>query len=241
MTTATLTPPGPTQAAAPASAAAAPDWARALLERQLWVLGQLAEGGLEIARAIERQATGAGSHETAPQTVDAHVPMAYARVARAVRMTILLQSKLITDLQALEAKTAEAAYSAKCRRALDRPHILREQKARIGRIVGRIAWADGREHAEIERLARHAAEMLDHDDHFGDILTRPVSELIALICQDLGLEPDWPQLAEEAWAMAEIAGGKVGGPLEAWINKGSAKERSAAHDPAPLAPQAASP
>jgi len=156
-------------------------------------------------------------------------------------MTILLQSKLITDLQALEAKTAEAAYSAKCRRALDRPHILREQKARIGRIVGRIAWADGREHAEIERLARHAAEMLDHDDHFGDILTRPVSELIALICQDLGLEPDWPQLAEEAWAMAEIAGGKVGGPLEAWINKGSAKERSAAHDPAPLAPQAASP
>jgi len=230
----------PPQPAAP-TGAPAPDWARALLERQLWVLGQLAEGGLEIARAIERQATGAGSDDAAPHTVDAHVPMAYARVARAVRMTILLQSKLITDLQALEAKTAEAAYSAKCRRALDRPHILREQKARIGRIVGRIAWADGREHAEIERLARHAAEMLDHDDHFGDILTRPVSELIALICQDLGLEPDWPQLAEEAWAMAEIAGGKVGGPLEAWINKGSAKERSAAHDPAPLAPQAASP
>ena len=230
----------PPQPAAP-TGAPAPDWARALLERQLWVLGQLAEGGLEIARAIERQATGAGSDDAAPHTVDAHVPMAYARVARAVRMTILLQSKLITDLQALEAKTAEAAYTAKCRRALDRPHILREQKARIGRIVGRIAWADGREHAEIERLARHAAEMLDHDDHFGDILTRPVSELIALICQDLGLEPDWPQLAEEAWAMAEIAGGKVGGPLEAWINKGSAKERSAAHDPAPLAPQAASP
>ena len=230
----------PPQPAAP-TGAPAPDWARALLERQLWVLGQLAEGGLEIARAIERQATGAGSDDAAPHTVDAHVPMAYARVARAVRMTILLQSKLIADLQALEAKTAEAAYTAKCRRALDRPHILREQKARIGRIVGRIAWADGREHAEIERLARHAAEMLDHDDHFGDILTRPVSELIALICQDLGLEPDWPQLAEEAWAMAEIAGGKVGGPLEAWINKGSAKERSAAHDPAPLAPQAASP
>ena len=232
---AAATPPQPT------APAAARDLARALLERQLWGLGQLAEGGLEIARAIERQATGAGSDDAAPHTVDAHVPMAYARVARAVRMTILLQSKLITDLQALEAKTAEAAYSAKCRRALDRPHILREQKARIGRIVGRIAWADGREHAEIERLARHAAEMLDHDDHFGDILTRPVSELIALICQDLGLEPDWPQLAEEAWAMAEIAGGKVGGPLEAWINKGSAKERSAAHDPAPLAPQAASP
>jgi hypothetical protein len=209
--TATLTPPQPTQPGAPTSAAAQ-DWARALLERQLWILGQLAEGGLEFARAIERQAT---SGEAGKEGVPAAAAMAYARVARAVRLTILLQSKLIADLQTLESKAANDAYTAHCRRALDQPRLEREQKARIGRIVGRVAWAEGREHAEIQRMARHAAEMLDHDDHFGDILTRPVSEIIALICRDLGLEPDWPKLAEEAWAQAEIKSGAAGEPLAA--------------------------
>ena len=63
MSTAALTPP------APASAADASDWARALLERQLWILGQLAEGGLEIARAIERSAIEreAADRATAPR------------------------------------------------------------------------------------------------------------------------------------------------------------------------------
>ena len=36
------------------------DWARPLLERQLEMLGRLAEDGLEISRAIARQAAGAG-------------------------------------------------------------------------------------------------------------------------------------------------------------------------------------
>jgi hypothetical protein len=216
MTVSTLTPPGPTQPVAPASAADASDWARALLERQLWILGQLAEGGLEIARAIEREATGSGSDETAPNPVAAHIPMAYARVARAVRMTILLQSRLIGELQNVEIKAA-AESLARSPRAIDRPRLEREQKARIGRIVGRIVWADREDAAESDRQERLAVELLDQDELYGDVLSRPVSEIIAHICRDLGLAPDWPQLAEEAWAQAELAGGAVGGPLAAGI------------------------
>ncbi len=227
----------PAAAPAPPQPADASDWARVLLERQLWILGQLAEGGLEIARALERQATGGGSGDAAPQTVDTHIPMAYARVARAVRMTILLQSRLITDLQALESKAADAAYSAKCRRALDRPPLVREQKARLERIVRRIAWADGQGTDEVDRLGQDAAELLDCDDHYGDILTRPVSEIIELICKDLGLEPDWPQLAEEAWAKTEIDSGKVGAPLAGLMDA----RRRPANDQVRFTPQAASP
>jgi hypothetical protein len=231
MTTATHTPPGPTQTTP------APEWARALLERQLWILGQLAEGGLEIARAIERQATGEGSEAGAPQAVDAHVPMAYARVARAVRMTILLQSKLIADLQALEVKAADAAAEAHSRLGSRRIGQAHDQKRRLGRIVGRIAWADGRDAERAQRLAREAVERLEQDELYGDILTRPVSELIGRLCADMGLAPDWPALAEEAWAKAEMEAGGGGGPWAGVMTT----PRPAANDQAPLTPQAASP
>ncbi len=212
MTTETLTPSQPTQTAAPASAAAPEDWARALLERQLWILGQLAEGGLEIARALERQATGAGSGE-GQEAIHANIPMAYSRVARAVRMTILLQSKLIGEMQTIQAKAAHEAAHAHCLRGTQRVGLVHTQKARIGRIVGRIAWTDANDNGKADRMEREAVELLDQDELYGDVLTRPVSEIIAHICRDLGLEPDWPQLAEEAWAQAEIKSRRAGAPL----------------------------
>jgi hypothetical protein len=33
-------------------------------------------------------------------------------------------------------------------------------------------------------------------------VSRPVGELVALICRDFGLEPNWDALASEAWAQA---------------------------------------
>ncbi len=231
--------PAATQTLPQPTPTAAPDMARTLLERQLWVLGQLAEGGLEIARAIERRAT---SDESPDAVLDA-APMAYARVARAVRMTIMLQSKLIADLQTLEAKGAQAAAHAHCLQGPQRVGLECDQKERIGRIIGRIAGADGADEDEVERLTEEAAERLDHDDLYGDILTRPVSEIIALICKDLGLEPDWPQLAEEAWARAEIESGAAGSPLAGLMAKGPAPARAPppANNGVRFTPQAASP
>ena len=44
-----------------------------------------------------------------------------------------------------------------------------------------------------------------------------MGELVALICRDFGLEPNWDALAQEAWAQAEIASGAPGSPfLEDW-------------------------
>ena len=134
--------------------------------------------------------------------------MAYARVARAVRMTILLQSRLIADLQSLEAKTAQAAdaaLSAKYQRALERPRLENAQKARLGRIVGRIAWAEDENIDRANRMEREAVERLEEDELYGDLLTRPFSEIVTRLCKDMGLEPDWPTSAEAAWAQAELA------------------------------------
>ena len=212
--------------AAPACADDAEDWARPLLERQLWILGQLAEGGLEIARAIERQAT--DDSRAAHEVVKGDLPLAYARVARAVRLTIMLQSKVIADLQKLESNAEIDASHAKIRQDVARPGLLRERKARIQRIVGRIAWAEGEDADQIEQVMRETGEHLDQDDIYGDVLSRPVSELVALICQDLGLKPDWPALAEHAWAQAEIASGAAGAPLAGVMARAADTRRPAA-------------
>ncbi len=228
MTVAAQTPLQPATTAVPANAAA-PELARTLLERQLWVLGQLAEGGLEIARAIERRAI---SDESPDAVLDA-APLAYARVARAVRMTILLQSKLIADLQTLEAKAAHEDAQANSLNGTQRVCRVHDQKRRIGRTVARIVWADGQDYERAQRLGRETVERLEQDELYGDILTRPFSEIIAQICQDMGLEPNWPQLAEEAWAKAEIESAAAGEPLATLMAKGA--------QACPFTPHAASP
>ena len=121
-------------------------------------------------------------------------------------MTLLLQSKLIRELQFREASQARDAARAETDRSEDR-------KARVEQIVERVAEAQGEAPEAVERLVEEAAERLDRDDIYGDVLSKPVSEIVARICQDLGLDPDWPRLAQEAWARAEIESGAAGSPL----------------------------
>ncbi|MDB5459102.1 MAG: hypothetical protein JWO72_843, partial [Caulobacteraceae bacterium] len=65
---------------------------------------------------------------------------------------------------------------------------------------------------------------LDDEDLYGDVLARPFSEVVADICRDLGLDPDWSRLAQEPWARAEIDSGQAGGPLAA-LPAGGAEAR----------------
>ena len=180
-----------------------PDWAAAVLEGRVALLGRFAEVGLEIALAIERQAKAVEPGDEAPVRAFA----AYARVARAVRLTLMLQAKVVKQRQALDSLAAQHAFSAAARDGGRRYERAGQQKARLERIVERIAKRQHDDPAEIERLVDETCERLDNDDLYGDILARPTSELIALICQDLGLDPDWPSLAREAWAREEIARG----------------------------------
>ncbi len=176
------------------------DWARPLHERQIDYLGDVAESGVEIARQVARIAKDAwdvdGVHTAA---------LAHSRVARAVRLTVMLQAKLIKALEDRDAHRADLASS-------DADDERQEKQARTIRIVERVAEQDDRDRDEVDRLVRETAERLDTDDIY-KLLDRPLSELIAMICKDLGLDPDWPRLAQEAWAQAEMASGGVGWPL----------------------------
>ena len=152
-----------------------------------------------------------------------------------MRLTIALESRLIQDLQALD-EVAERHLKG------GRGNAARDRKARVRRILDRVIDAEIGDEAEGNRLAAEARERLEHDDIYGDVLTRPVGEIIALICRDLGLSPDWSRLAQEAWAQDEIAGGPAQSPFMPpqwrgldWLSP------DAPPDPHLTEPQAASP
>jgi len=188
--------------AEPDSPASTPEAASPLLDRQLRMLGELAEIGLEMARALASQAKGAG-----PKVTEGDLALAYGRVARAVRQAILLQSRLVDESKARAAKAEKALVEAREDRAEAR-------RSRISFIVERVAEAQHDDEETVDGLCEEADHRIDDDGLMGDVLSRPVSETVALICRALDLDPDWTRLAQEAWAQEELASGEVGWPLE---------------------------
>jgi hypothetical protein len=176
------------------------DWARPLYADQIDMLGDVAKTGVVIAQQVARIAKDAwcvdGVHTAS---------LAHTRVARAVRLTLMLQARLIKALEDRDRHRTDPASS-------DADDQRRETQARTVRIVERVAAHQHEDTDEVEHLVQEAAERLDQDDA-NDLLERPISEVVALICKDLGLDPDWSRLAQEAWAEAEMASGDPGWPL----------------------------
>ena len=204
--------------AAPASAAANDD-SRPLLERQLDLLSRLAEVGVRIAEAIGAQATSGEAFDGQA------VAMAYARVARAVRLTILLRTRLSDEgarqvrMRKIEAdlavqRQARAAAQAAAEDVQARQDQEDDVKFRARQIIRRVIKAEHDDIDRYERLDMEACERLDDEDLYGSVLARPMSDLVAGICKDLGLNPDWTSLFLEPWAQAELAGGEVGEALK---------------------------
>ncbi len=197
-------------------------------DRQLELLDRLAEVGLEIALTLERQAKAAAPEERAGDpSVDLQaVALAYSRVARAVRLTILLRSKLADAGDMPEVDPVDDAQEA-----------AEGRKLRIERVVRRIVQAETDDEEKIERLLDEATDRLDEDDCYGDVMMRPVSEIVADICRDLGLDPDWSRLAQEAWAREEVRSGEAGWPLASALPRDGEAVGSGGDGPASMRPQ----
>jgi hypothetical protein len=150
----------------------------ALIERQLAKLERLADIGMEIAEAAGRRA--ATLAEGGEEGADGPDPgLTYARAARAVRLTLALQARLARDLAAL-GEAATRAHAAEAARRRDRIHTRVERALEAERL--------GED--EVEGLSSDAWERLTEEDDEA-LLARPIEEMVALICADLGLSPAW--------------------------------------------------
>jgi hypothetical protein len=203
-------------------------WERTLLDRQLEALGRLADMGMAIAAAIARRAT---AEEPEAEAALCQAPLDFARVSRAVRMTIALQSRLIAEFKGGSRRAGVADNDDCPNEVVWREDIVDHdevQKRQVRGIVERLAKGASLENEAAERLVREAGERLKDDDIYHDLSRRPLGEIVALICKDLGLEPDWDRLAGEYWAEAEIRKPPPGSPYAGWT------ARRAGEAPPPL-------
>jgi hypothetical protein len=206
-----------------ASAEAANLRARAVFDQQLWTLGRLAQAGLNLALALEAQALAPQPHLTRDQgpqpygapaapsvsldnlpPAPADLALAFTRISRAVRMTVALQARLLKSGDGGERAMATKAPAPP-------PPERRSQRAnRIAAVVRRLVAQGEDDIFEASDLVERARERLFDPDITGALLDRPFDAVVAEICRDLGLSPDWSALGTEAWAMAALSGAAGG-------------------------------
>ncbi len=199
------TQPNPSETTAQADA-----WRPAMV-RQIEMLGEMAEAGFDMVMAMRRLALATmdepAQGDGAKPAIDVEaLGLAFSRVSRAVRMTLALQAKAIEDIRAFDRGDAPKPKPAAS------PADVRRQ--RVKGVVDRAILAEHGAGREFEQMSRFAERLLEDENLCDDILSRPMSELVDMICRDLGLKPDWTLFAEETWAQREVESGEVGKPLK---------------------------
>jgi hypothetical protein len=170
-----------------------PDVATARTERHLRLLAELAEIGMDLAREVRRQAL--DQTDAAPPA--AELALTFSRIARAVRQTVALESKLAEETPSGLAVRPALDVSDRWRSA--------RRKRQVKVIVGRILEAESNSDFEANRLFKERDERLNDGDEEADFADCPIGELVARICRDLGVNPDWSQFEDEDWGIEASA------------------------------------
>jgi hypothetical protein len=206
--------------------------ADALAREHLALLRGLREMSMDLARAVHRQAL--AQSEPAPaddaDAPDAAVPapaplrgdlgLIFSRLARTVRLTVVLEARL------MKARLEDAAYAvaeAETPVATPAPEVAATANSFHDKMV--TAYTRG---AAVERAVSEALEAEDLDEESLEArmeiargvifnpssvyprLLRPISQTIADVCADLGITPDWDRWINRAWAIREVAEGEWG-------------------------------
>lgn len=177
--------------------------------RQLRALEELGEIGLDVARALRRQAIAVAEATDEPMgeaavgeaAVDrpavsrsaaarfgGDLALAFSRVSRAIRQTLALEHRLAEGerLAAVEHAAAERrrAFIAGLMAPSPRQAAVR---AAVERVIaaGTLSDPDGGEQ-RAERLLDDLDEWLDEADGDEDFEARPLAEVVAEICADIG-------------------------------------------------------
>jgi hypothetical protein len=194
---------------------------------------------LAETEAIEAAAE-AGEPEPAPRRGAVVDPaLSFSRISRAVRLTLALEAQTHRQIEDAAARRDARARAANddglgdddlpadarwedaiagsltfetVRRNLRR-HFYADKDHEIRRAVEETIEATSDDPDEVERLRGELTERLeDEEDVFECRFTWPIGEAIALICQDLGIEPDWDRWETRPWAVKEAEESPKGSP-----------------------------
>ena len=178
------------------SPAQSPDPAVLCAEARLAALRELTEIGMAFARALGRK-TETEEDLTAPAE-------SFARVSRAVRLTITLEEKTdraLRDLQAGVVREGEIRRAESARRAAEAETTRRA--ARREKVRDLVIEAAEREIEALDVLCDledALDERLEDDAAYEDLDGPPLREIVGRLCADLKLDPDWRRWTGEGWA-----------------------------------------
>lgn len=163
--------------------------------QRLAMLRELAEIGMRLARGVERQAE-------EPEAAPGDVGLVFSRIARAVRQTLALEARLEEEFQ-VRAKQEQGDRDY--RRAREARAPIDRRSRLVRRAVASAIEADTDDIESAEQLLECLDERLGDREADDDFMGRPIGELVALICKNLGVRADLSLWEDEAWAMEEAA------------------------------------
>ncbi|HZL01211.1 MAG TPA: hypothetical protein VFC47_15085 [Caulobacteraceae bacterium] len=183
----------------------APDPAVLRAERRLRLLAELAEIGMELARALKPTvnadeppaADEAKSRRRDPAEV-------FAGLSRAIRLTLALEAKADEELRDLirgvtrtreetRARAADEALAAEGQRCEDRQSL-------ICGLVTELARERITREADFEHFDLELDHLLIDDYAFWSDPARPIREVVERFCDYFDLTPDWSRWQSDRWA-----------------------------------------
>jgi hypothetical protein len=189
-----------------------------MAERHQRILRKLTDMAERLCEAAEGPAMAQlkaavpGQEATGPDHV-----LAFQRLARTVRQCVALEGKVEKE------RLAEIERRAKGEAIIGYAGILagqQEEKRRVKRLIDQVIV----EQTPVYDLAKvrvNLNERLGDDDDWEDLAgdDRPIGAIIAGLCHDLGLDPDWSRWENEDWAIKEAETRAPGSPYADWLRR----------------------
>jgi hypothetical protein len=167
-------------------------------------LGFAEEVDLEVrARAAEARARLAKAEADAvppptapPDRNQPDLALTFTRISRCVRLTFILEDRLHADFAARR-NADEARITARAREEAGERRD--RERATVERVTREAIRAEAGDENEFNYLINWMNLRLERDDIAQEAGRLPTEMLIARVCRDLGIDPDWDQWQGEDW------------------------------------------
>ncbi|MEA2755396.1 MAG: hypothetical protein QOJ54_1685, partial [Aliidongia sp.] len=137
----------------------------------------------------------------------------YAKLTRAIRFNLALENQITKEHRSRAARE-QAERDGRC--AIGQTARRARLEGKVERVMNQVIE---REVSPVDREDFHRSlrECLEEFDDDPDFTSRSVGEIVASICRDIYLNPDWSWWACEPWAVKEFATKPPGSPYATWV------------------------
>ncbi len=173
------------------------DFARIAAAEDAEMLRELAQIGMRLARLVEENAEAKMALDPAANL--GRADQAFAKIARSVRQTLALKVKLAE----MAAKREAAVESGEEGREAESARLHRRKVKLVRAIEESIAAEAENGRTDAEHLLTDLHERLDDADILADLGARPMGEMVAGICDDLGIPVNRAVWQAKGWYLTE--------------------------------------